>query len=110
MPTYLIEKEIPIRRQEGDTADIVFTVPEIINMANYSCKLAVKSTSGTSLILKDSTDGGAAIQGQVVSVQLGSNDTKRKAGTHRWELELYNNDEVITIGRGVFEIVAEMIR
>lgn len=110
MATFLIKREITITRQEGDTADVVIVVPEVINMANYDARFSVKDSNGRTVFDKKSENAELTISGQTITIPLLIADTKRKAGKHRWELQITNATEVITIGRGVFVIVNELIK
>ena len=110
MATYLIKREITITRQEGDTADVVIVVPEVINMENYNARFAVKDNIGKTVFEKNSENSEMTITGQTITIPLLVADTKKKAGKHRWELQISNETEVITIGRGVFVIVNELIK
>jgi hypothetical protein len=111
MATYLIKKEITITRQEGDSADIVIVVPNVIDMSLYDAQFQVRDTTLRRLIISKTSNAGISIAGQTLTIPLATDDTKNKAGKHRWELQLSNNTpEIITIGRGTFIIVNELIR
>ena len=110
MATFLIKREITITRQEGDTADVVIVVPDVINMTNYQARFSAKDSNGRTVFDKKSENAELTISGQTITVPLLIADTKRKAGKHRWELQITNENEVITIGRGVFVIVNELIK
>jgi hypothetical protein len=110
MPTYLVKKEIAITRQEGDTADVVFTVPDVLDLALYNVRYHVLDNNRRYVFHKDTGEGTIQKDGQVITIPLLSEDTKEKTGTHRWEMELHNADEVITIGKGIFVIIPELIR
>ena len=110
MPTYLIKREIPITRQEGDTADVVFIVPEVLDMALYSVRFSVTNQLKKSKIFKSSENQNIIIGGQTLLIPLSSDDTKYHSGNYRWELELFNETEQITIGKGAFNIISEINR
>jgi hypothetical protein len=110
MATYLIKREITITRQEGDTADVVIVVPDVIDMGNYEAHFSVKDNSRRTVMNKETGNGTAYVSGQTITIPLAATDTKNKPGKHRWELQLTNETEVITIGRGNFVIVNEIIR
>lgn len=112
MATYLIKEDIEIVRQEGDTADIEFTVPEALDMTLYPVvKFQTKKTYGSAIILDKSVGSGLAVVGQAITVTLDSADTKGvNRGSFKWELEISNTDpEIITIGRGGFTVEKELI-
>lgn len=111
MPTYLIKKEKPITRQEGDTAEVVVVVPDVIDMGSYEVQFKVTDSSRRAVFSKSSGAGTITVSGQTVTIPIAADDTKRKPGKHSWEMQITNNTpEVITIGRGPFVIVGEMIR
>jgi len=114
MATYLISSEITITRQEGDTADIVFTGPgaSVIDFTNYTeVTFAVKTNGQTAVFEKSISEGTISKNEQVITIPLLSADTKGKAGTHRWEMQISNaTPEIITIGKGRFVITSEIIK
>ena len=112
MATYLIKSEKTITRQEGDTpAPVVFVVPDSLNMSGYHVKFEVRNASLRRIISKSTEDGSISVDGQVISIPLLESDTKGNPGTHRWEMQFFNNTpEIITTGRGPFLIINEYIR
>lgn len=109
MATYLIGSETTITRQEGDSADIVMVVPDTLDMDSYpNVKLQVKTTKGVLLIDK-ATGSGISVTGQTITVTLNPVDTKNRSGRHKWECEINDGTNYITIARGPFEIEAELI-
>lgn len=110
MATYLIGSEIHISRQEGDTADIVLVVPSVLDLSNFTeVKFQVKNATKT-IISKSLTGTTISVSDQTITIPLLTTDTKSKPGVHRWELEISNDTpEVITIARGNFTIVKEII-
>lgn len=111
MPTYIIDREIAITRQEADTADVVFTVPDLLDMSRFSeVRFQVANSMRSNVLKKSLTEGSLSLQGQVITVPLQSADTKGKSGKFKWELEISNATEVITIGRGDFIVVPQQIR
>lgn len=110
MTTYLIKREISITRQEGDTADVVVVVPEILDMNSYSAQFQVRDTNRRTLFNKSSEDGTIQISGQTITIPLLPEDTKNRPGKHRWELQIASQTQLITIGRGNFSIIHEIIR
>lgn len=111
MPRYLIKKETTFTVQEGDTpSPIEFYVPAVLDMDGYEIRIKVFDKNGRTLISKDSNIGTITISDQLVTMNLDEADTKGRAGTQRWEAELYNDSpEKITIGRGPFVINAQKI-
>lgn len=110
MPTYLVERAITITRQEGDLADVIFTIPDILNTTGYDIRFSVKDNNGRNVIKKDTAENNITVQEQMVTILLFPADTKGKPGTHKWEAELYKADGPITIGYGAFVITPELIR
>lgn len=110
MATYLIGSEITIKRQAGDTADIVFTVPSILDMSQFTEVKFQVGNSSSVVISKALSEGELSVSGQVITIPLLAADTKNRAGgSNNWELEVSNETEIITIGRGTFEIMRELI-
>ena len=109
MASYIISKEINITRQEGDTADVVFNVPSILDMSPFTeVKFQVKSGSAT-IISKSLSGSSISVSGQVITIALAASDTKGKA-SGRWELEVSADSDIKTIGRGDFNIIPELIK
>lgn len=104
MATYLIANEIDITRQEGDTADIVFTVPVSMSLSGATVIFQVLDNKGNVLIEKTPTPAG-----QNITVLLEPTDTKGHYGNKRWELEITKTGNIYTIGKGDFIIVKEQI-
>ena len=107
MATYLKGKSRPIRRQEGDTADITITFPAILPTAGATLKFHVyKEFVGEPIITKE-----LPMLGQSVTVPLAPGDTKGKAGRHMYEIELTLPDgAVITTATNEFIIEKELIK
>ena len=103
MTTYLIAREITITRQEGDLADIVITVPAVITLVGKTVRFQVRDINGR--VIMDKKDAGVSIADQVISIPLYPDNTLRRAGKHRWELEVSDSDGPITIGKGPFVII-----
>lgn len=112
MATYLVENEINLNRQEGDTCDIIFTdVPADINLTGATAIFEVKFNKTTTAIITKTTDDDIVIAGQQITVNLLSTDTKGHSGRWRWELQVTLADTitVITLGKGCLNIIAELI-
>lgn len=111
MATYLINNEITINRQEGDTCDVTFTsVPPEINLTDATAKFQVKESATATPIISKTTDDDISIVSQDIVVNLLPEDTKGHSGRWKWELEVVLADtSVITLGRGCFNIIAELI-
>ena len=112
MNTFLIGDEITISRQEGDTSYIEFQdIPTEISLVGASAKFQVKKKSKSDTAIISKTDAsGITISGQNLTVNLLPSDTKNYAGRWRWELQItLQNTSIITIARGNFIIVAELI-
>jgi hypothetical protein len=107
MQSYIITQEIEIVRQEGDTGSIVMTVPAVLNPANYTITFKVMTRGGSLIFSKTDTDWIRA--GQQITTYLKATDTKTYKGQHKWELQFTSSTEVITVGRGCFSIIKEII-
>jgi hypothetical protein len=110
MPTFLVERPITITRQEGDLADIVFTIPAILDTADYGIRFSVKDDKGRTVLKKDTAENDITVQYQKVTIPLLPADTKGKPGNHKWEVEIYKDNGPITIGYGPFAITPELIK
>lgn len=108
-----IATEISITRQEGDTGSIIFTVPAIIDLPEFTVVKFYVFRSGTAVITKELGDssGTLNVAGQTITIDLESDDTKGYKGTNKWELEISGNPdgEIITIGKGDFVVIKEQI-
>lgn len=112
MPTYIVAQELEIVRQEGDTCDVKFTVPETLSIDGYRVNFMVRSVDGE-IIIDKSTDGdrGIDVENQDITVSIDPEDTGQRSGTHRWELEISGGVYgTITIGRGDFVIMESIIK
>jgi hypothetical protein len=110
MPTYLVERAIAITRQEGDLADIIFTIPDVLSTTDYDVRFLVKGNNGRTIVKKDTASDDIIVSEQTVTIPILPSDTKGKPGNHKWELELYKSDGPITIGYGMFSITPELIK
>lgn len=104
MATYLIKQEKQITRQEGDTADVVFTLPELINPSEYEIKFSVFSNVAQGTLLFEKQEE-ITIEEQVVTVPILPADTLHQEGDRYWELSISNESAKHTIGKGKFKIV-----
>lgn len=108
MTTYLIKRTRTITRQAGDVADIVFTVPEVLSLVGKEVTFCIADSSKSTLITK-SLNNGAIVVEQVITILLDPQDTTGLEGTYLWELQISDTDGPITIGRGEFIIIGEII-
>jgi hypothetical protein len=112
MNSYLAT-EITITRQAGDTGSIVFTVPVLIDLPDFTEVKFQVFKGGITIIDKRLTDSVAelTVSGQTITIELWEDDTQGYVGTGKWECEISGNpdDEIITIGKGDFVIVKERI-
>lgn len=105
MPTYLIKKEKTIIRQQGDTSDVTFVFPDVINPENYSIKFSVWSNVSQGTLIFEKTEDEMEIEGQTVTVPIDREDTATESGERYWELVIYNEHVTHTIAKGIFKIV-----
>jgi hypothetical protein len=110
MSTYIISSEIQLIRQEGDTSDIVFVVPDVLSLTTFTeIKFSVFRNSSV-IIEKLLSDGSISVLSQTITIDLLPDDTKGYSGDYKWELEISNlTPTIITIGRGMFTLIAEQI-
>lgn len=106
MPTFLVRKTFKIARQEGDKSDIVFTVPDLLPLTGKTARFGIFKTTGEEILIKNN----CSIVGQIITVDLLANDLKGKSGVWVWELEVAQNSEPITIGKGEFEVIKENLK
>jgi len=112
MTAYLISKRIAIVRQEGDfPAEIVITVPELINMDLYTGVVfnVYESTIEAALVFSKDLTNGVSVTDQVITVSLVEADTLGTSGRHNWECEISKAGEKITIGEGSFIVKSKLI-
>jgi hypothetical protein len=106
MASYLIKKEIDITRQEGDTFDVRFIIPEILTLTAFSVvKFNVYTGNGKSVFERT-----MIATGQTVETIFAPAETKGKAGRYRWELQVDTQGSIYTIGKGNFTINPELIK
>jgi hypothetical protein len=109
MPTYLIKKEIHLARQEGDTAEITFVMPAIIDMSLFGVLFMVSDKLRERIICKSSADNQISIDGQTITIPLLKADTLEHPGKHNWEMQIFNANQSITTGKGQFVIIEKLI-
>lgn len=111
MSAYIVTEKILIKRQEGDyPATIKIVVPESIDMSLYTeVKFCVFTEADVLVFSKTITNSGVEVTGQDIDVTLTASDTIGKSGKHKWECEISNSNEAITIGEGIFMIKKQLI-
>jgi len=114
MATYLYGSLITITRQEGDTADLVFTVPDSLSMTPFTevkFQLNKGLTGSTMRWIKKLSLAEMTVALQVITIPLNAADTTGYSGNNNWELEVSNaTPTIITIGKGTFVITKEIIK
>jgi hypothetical protein len=111
--SYIIVEEVTLTRQEGDTGELAFIVPEVLDPSLFTITLQVRTVPGENevvgrLVLEKTGDDWT-VEGQNISAPLEEADTKYWAGTHRWEMQFTDVQQVITVGKGDFIITGEII-
>lgn len=107
----ILAAEIAIKRQEGDTSDLVINVPSAFDPASYNIHFEVfKSGKGIFKKINHGATQDWSISGQDITARIKEIDTKGHPGRWRYELELWDTNSVNTILRGEFEIVPQMIK
>lgn len=122
--TYLIDTEIELVRQEGDTASIEFLnyIEGGLDLTGYTIKFQAfkngvvaidKTTEDGTIIVEDILDDGILI-GQDIYIPLISTDTIGLSGILPFEIEVSKdvntvNESIITIGKGSLRIIKQKI-
>ncbi len=110
MVTYNTARDIALRRQEGDSSDLTVVVSGILPLEGATVRFQVSDIAGRVLISKSTADSSVSVEGQTIYLRFDPSDTKRRAGIHRWELEVTTiSGNIHTIARGPFEIIKELI-
>ena len=106
--TYIILREIPISRQEADTGNLVFEVPEFLPITSRTITFQVIDRN-EELIIEIS---GAQWHknGQIISTTLNPADTDGLAGKHRWTLVVQDANTRYNIGAGPFTIIPKLAK
>ena len=105
MATYLKGKSDPITRQEGDTADIEVSIPDILNCIEATLQFKVVRY-GVTIISKT-----ISMTSQTATIPLNPLDTKGYAGVHEYEIEITTVDgKIVTVARNKFIIDSELIK
>jgi len=108
MATFIIAQEVTITRQEGDLADLVLVVPDILPLTGRTAKFRAEKIDGTAFIEKQSPD--IVMLLQVITIPILPADTDGNSGKHRWELKVYDaQNNPITIGKGVLYVLKKMM-
>lgn len=108
MNSYVITERVTVTRQEGNTGSLGFIVPAVLNPALFTIKLQVWTATNKSAILFEKTSW--TVTGQTITTPMAAVDTKGYAGTHKWEMQFTSLTEVITVGKGDFVIIKELIK
>jgi hypothetical protein len=119
MASFLSNAKIKIKRQEGDTADVIFTFPAELDLTDATAIFrVVKNTCSptgniNTVVINKSTTAGITIVGQDLTVAIAPKDTKGLGGNLlSWELEVTDllTYGVVTAATGSFEVVKELIK
>ena len=109
--TYLIAEEIEIKRQEGNSASLVFQVPKEeeggFDIMPLNVEFEVRDRKGNEVFIKGNTHWIKSENTNTLYTKLKPQDTNGKAGIHRWYLKLYNSLDSWDIGRGDFRITSK---
>lgn len=108
--SYIVRKKAKIRRQEGDTGSIVFTVPDGLSLSGKAALFQVRDSSGTSIFRKSTLDSSIIIALQVITVNLDGTEGLGCDGLHNWGLKISDASNTITIGKGPYEIIKQIVR
>ena len=119
MASFLTNAKVKIKRQEGDTADVIFTFPIELDLTNATAifrvvKNVCSATGNTNVVVINKTStAGITIVGQDLTVAIAPKDTKGYGGSVlSWELEVTDllSYGIVTAATGSFEIVKELIK
>lgn len=106
MATYIVKKDIKITRQAGDDCDVIFQIPDTIQLIASNFKFAVfrvGSSQVEPILLKQGAD--AVFDGTKLTVVIAGTETFRYSGNFKWELEATIDSRKVTIGKGDFELI-----
>jgi|GEM_PF-3965241 hypothetical protein len=107
MPSYIVQEEILITRQAGDSFDIVITIPNTHPMIGATIKFAI-ALRNMVFVLKTLED--CTVNGQELTINFQPADTTGKSGPFNWELEITSSNGLVnTLGRGPFYLIKELI-
>ena len=105
--TYEIVEEIAITRKEGNSGNIVFEIPEEIDISHRTVLFKVKNRNGEDILVKSGAQWYKS--DQVISTGLYPADTAGLAGKHRWVLAVQDSNTFYEIGKGDFIITPSLI-
>lgn len=108
--SYLVGKKVKLKRQEGDTGSIVFSVDSEISLTGMVALFQVRDSADILIFSKTSTDSSITIISQTIIVHLTGTETVGYPGYYNWELQIVGGSQVITLGKGIFEIVPQIAR
>jgi hypothetical protein len=110
MQSYLVKTKYKITRQAGDTGSVVFIVPATISMSTYHDVLFQVRDDRDRLLFEKETPTDIVVNSQTITVNLANDDTAEISGKYDWELQVSDGTDIATIGKGIFEIIAEIAR
>lgn len=85
-------------------------VSGILPLEGAAVRFQVSDIAGRVLVSKSTADSSVSMEGQTIYLRFDPLGTKRRAGIHRWELEVETvAGNIYTIARGPFEIIKELI-
>ncbi len=99
---------MPITRQEGDTSKIRVTVPDAITLSGRTIHFEVRDRARNIVFEKSGADW--TVTGQIAEADVSEADTKGKRGKHRYEMQVWDSNVVLTILKGTFTVEAELIK
>ena len=109
MATYVVTNRYNITRHEGNRADWVVVVPDVLSMTGLSVSFIVRDADTGDVIMYKTTDDDITVDGQTITVDIAPADTTDHAGVHPYELDILNeSDEPILSVNGNF-IIKEQV-
>ena len=119
--TYLIDEDLDLTRQQGDTAAIEFLsyIEDGIDLTGYTIRFKAfksgvvvidKTTVDGSITVTDIKDSALVVIGQNIYIPLAASDTEDLTGVLLHEMEISKDvgeatESIITIGKGKITIV-----
>jgi len=118
--TYLIDEDLDLVRQQGDTAAIEFLsyIDEGIDLTGYTIKFkafksgvaVIDKSTDDDIVVTEITDSSLVLEGFDIYIPLDASDTKDLTGSLKYEIEVSKDvgletESIITIGKGTITMV-----
>ena len=103
-PSFVVTEEITITRQAGDTGQIWFILPDVIDPTGCDAQFQIRDRRDN-LVCTMQTPDTITIDGLNVYVTLSVDDFPTKEGAFRYEAELWDDEKNITFAKGPFVVL-----